>query len=911
MKKIRIQPFRIISLLVLVGSLLAAGYLGYNYYKCVSVPIKPAIKAIHPKTYLLIEVKDQEKFFQKIKESELWGNFLGFRRVSKLQKQVYYLDSVFYAIKKEKQFDFPSKFYIAAIQNDSVPGEWVFYFNLENITDEKYIFNTFEKQFRNECSKHVYSVGEDDVIAYEKNKQTKIALTAKHGVFLISGSKELLTEALSNLSQENVLYNRNVFKRVYQTSGKNADATVFINYPVLQEKASKYIVDIEKFIPGLPVAFSEWSAFDIDLRNNNLLMNGFTSCKDEYGQYLSCFYKQTPKENKAVKILPSNAISFINYAFSDFETYHTRFKKFLEQRDQLGSYQKEIEIINKTHNIAIEKEIISWIGYELCHIELPGIGAQKDNKLAIIHAIDTTKARKTFQKLQYKSNKKNTTYKGFKIGQLRENRLLSVFFPVVFYKHNNRYYTRYKDFFVFSEDLSIMKNFINHITAKRFLVDNSYYKTFSSNIAGESNLYFYSAMHHKAHEIPSILSEEIKENFKKNVDSLENIYAIAAQCNTEGRLFYNNIVIHYNPHYETRPFALWETALDTTVATHVNFVSDHHDNTWEIAAMDVSNTLYLIDKNGEILWRKQLGEPVLGYFKQIDFYKNGKLQLIFNTRDSVYIIDREGKYVEDYPHAIPNKATAPMAVFDYEGNKDYRFLIPTANKKVYNYDKNWKPVKGWRFNKTQHKVEKIPQHFLLESLDYITLIDSKGKVYILDRRGRSKIRNFNHNFRVSENSMLYVTKTKDGNHVFVCSSTGGDVYYINPGNGKIRNILSTKDFKEGHHFFYTDYNLDGENDFLFINKNNVQVISHNKEELFEWKSEKQEISYPVYYGPQNLHTRLGIVLKKDHNIYLFGPDGKNLKGTPFDGDKIHFTHNEYPGIIISSKEKIVVYQVNE
>lgn len=910
MKKIQIQPFRAISLLLLVGSLLAAGYLGYNYYKRVSIPIKPAIKAIHPNTYLLVEVKDQEKFFQKIKNSEFWENFLGFECISKLHEQVYFVDSVFYAIKKEKQFDFPGNFYIAAIQNDSIPGEWVYYFNLEKITDEKYVFNSFEKHLRGDYSKHSYSVGEDDVIVYKKNKRTKIAIAEKQGVFLISGSKELLIDALSNLTHGKVLYNKNVFKRVYHTSGKNADATVFINYPFLQEKASEYVKDKEKFIPGLPVNFSEWSAFDIDLRNNNLIMNGFSSCKDEYTQYLSCFYKQTPKENKAIQILPSNAIGFINYAFSDFETYHTRFKKFLEQEDQLASYNKEIGIINKTHNIEVEQEILSWIGYELCHLEFPGPGVHKNRKLAIIHAIDTTKARKTFQKLQYRSKKKSTTYKGFKIGQLRENRLLSVFFPAVFYKHNNRYYIRYKNFFVFSEDLSTMKNFINHITAKRFLVDNSYYKTFSSNIAGESNLYFYSALHHKAKEIPSKLNKSIEESFKQNIDSVENIYAIAAQFNTEGQLFYNNIVMHYNPHYEARPFALWKTSLDTTVATNVNFVSDHSDNTCEIAAMDVSNKFYLIDKNGEIRWKKQLGSPVLGNFKQIDFYKNGKLQLVFNTSDSVYIIDREGKFVEDYPHAIPHKATASMAVFDYEDNKDYRFLIPTTNKRVLNYDKNWSQVKGWRFNKTQHKVEKSPQHFLLETIDYITLIDNRGKIYILDRKGKSKTRNFKHNFRVSENSKLYAAKTKDKKNVFICSSTSGNVYYIDPTDGNTGKLLSVKDFEEGHSFFYMDFNLDGENDFVFSNKNRVKVISNNRE-IFKWKSVNQEILYTLCYGTQNLNTRLGVVLEKDNKAYLFGPDGKELKGTPFDGDKIYFTGNEYLGVIVSHNKEIIVYQVNE
>jgi hypothetical protein len=58
--------------------------------------------------------------------------------------------------------------------------------------------------------------------------------------------------------------------------------------------------------------------------------------------------------------------------------------------------------------------------------------------------------------------------------------------------------------------------------------------------------------------------------------------------------------------------------------------------------------------------------PIMGSVQQLDFYKNGKLQYLFNTAEKIHLIDRNGNYVERYPIALRSPATSPLALFDYE-----------------------------------------------------------------------------------------------------------------------------------------------------------------------------------------------------------------------------------------------------
>ena len=63
----------------------------------------------------------------------------------------------------------------------------------------------------------------------------------------------------------------------------------------------------------------------------------------------------------------------------------------------------------------------------------------------------------------------------------------------------------------------------------------------------------------------------------------------------------------------------------------------------------------MTSSKGNILWKRQLGGIILDNINQIDFYKNKKIQYVFNTEDSLYIIDRLGQNVEDFPPSLGQK----------------------------------------------------------------------------------------------------------------------------------------------------------------------------------------------------------------------------------------------------------------
>ena len=406
------------------------------------------------------------------------------------------------------------------------------------------------------------------------------------------------------------------------------------------------------------------------------------------------------------------------------------------------------------------------------------------------------------------------------------------------------------------------------------------FNRFSEYLASRSNLYFYLNIPGSKKLQERFLEADLSQKIEKNEEHFSKFQAIAYQLTSENNMAYNNVILKYTPEMKEDAQTEWESRLDQPLITKPRLVTNHYTGEKEIFVQDEGHNIYLLNSSGRILWKQQMGGRIVSDIHQIDFYKNGKLQLMFNTKDELHLLDRNGNYVERFPVKLRSPATNGMALFDYEKNRDYRIVIAGEDRGIYMYGKDGNTVKGWEFGKTESIVTRPLKHFRIGDRDYLVLAD-KLTSYILNRKGQSRVRVQQH-FPVARNAdFIFDPGTGGTRPRLAISDTLGVVHFIYF-DGKVDQVDLGK-YSEGHYFEYSDLDGDGRREYIFADGSELKVFAHDKSGLFS-HSFRSEISQPpVIYQFSHGNMKIGLVSEKLHEIFLLNTDGSMYSGFPLRG----------------------------
>jgi hypothetical protein len=157
-----------------------------------------------------------------------------------------------------------------------------------------------------------------------------------------------------------------------------------------------------------------------------------------------------------------------------------------------------------------------------------------------------------------------------------------------------------------------------------------------------------------------------------------------------------------------------------------------------VLVQDAKNQLYCLEVDGDVRWRRQLPGPLLSTVHGIDYFGNGNLHFLFNTAESIWVIDEEGNDLEGYPFRLQTRATNGVAVADFDGNKRYSFFIACANGNVYGYDQFGRPLQGWNPQAAQGRITHPLLHFQRADKDFICALNAAGRLSVYGRNGERR-----------------------------------------------------------------------------------------------------------------------------------------------------------------------------
>ena len=231
--------------------------------------------------------------------------------------------------------------------------------------------------------------------------------------------------------------------------------------------------------------------------------------------------------------------------------------------------------------------------------------------------------------------------------------------------------------------------------------------------------------------------------------------------------------------------------------------------------------------------------------------------MAFTTKNTFYILDRNGKEVNPFPLKFKDNITQPLAVFDYDNNRNYRFVI-TQGRDVLMYDSQGKSVSGFTFKKAESKVVLPPKHIRISNKDYILIAEENGKLNILHRTGKIRV-GVNSKFDFGE-SQVY---SEDANFVFL-TSKDEKVSINQSGKVSTQNLGSSS-------------------------KNVVWELSGNTkvtldDNILRINNQKVELPFGLYTTPKisvsNRRILISITDLQQQRIYVYNSLGELLSNFP-------------------------------
>lgn len=287
-------------------------------------------------------------------------------------------------------------------------------------------------------------------------------------------------------------------------------------------------------------------------------------------------------------------------------------------------------------------------------------------------------------------------------------------------------------------------------------------------------------------------------------------------------------------------------------------VQNHKTKALEWTVQDEENQLYLLNNNGEILWKKQVDGTIIGAVQQVDLYRNNRLQLAFVTDKRFQILDRNGKEVSGYSRKDVSTSST-FSLFDYDKQRDYRMVLSTG-KTLRMYDRRMRKVSGWRKTKLPEPLAYPAKHIRIGNRDYIALVYKSGKANVLHRSGKIRIK-LPADLRLKQNIYAYQSGfvSIDNKNRLVQISTSGRI---------TKKALP----------FETRY-------ALAANKNTLVTLTENKVTI---NNQLVELDYGVYAPPKiqvvNNRTYILVWDNQSGKTYIFNRDAELLDSFPVAGE---------------------------
>lgn len=524
-----------------------------------------------------------------------------------------------------------------------------------------------------ECSRNLS--GRNIVIASRQENLVKSSvrhLMENTSVAAVSG----FAEAAASVSSDDVLFLAN-------------DHVKRILSSVLSSRYSSYA--------SFLMRFADWTVFALDDKH----LSGTAVHDRSASDYMSVFEALQPGVSQISSVLPSYTLSAVTFPARNPDEYIPAYERYMDSRQALADYR------NRQKSVAVSGRPSPEQFMKTAHISEFGKASFKvDGKMVEVNLMRLSDGASAglfpedIFKKSYVPAVHEYVYPGY----------LASLFGNIFKLKSETHFT-YIDGWIISGSKVAIDDYVDNKATEYSLKDKM-------KDAGQTDLFAEVPLCFAAYlsftEDKDELSEMFSRSFLKDVDHVVDGHDFCPMLFTVRKEKKNTVLdVGFYPSDMARTKAP-AVERDTTVVIPQGPFMVKNSGTGKMNKFYQNSHLSLcLSEDGKDLWGVPFKEKLCGYARTIDYFANGKLQILFGAGQKMYLMDRLGRMVNGFPVDLGKDILLGPQPYDFNGNRRYNVMVLHKDKTVEMYNMKGQKPDSWKGIRTEETIKALPERIVV------------------------------------------------------------------------------------------------------------------------------------------------------------------------------------------------------
>ena len=508
----------------------------------------------------------------------------------------------------------------------------------------------------------------DEAAAFETQLSSKgLAVASSEGFLIASPSETLVKSSVRHLEKNVSVMDAPGFDKAL--ASVNGQDVVYISNTHVNRLLPAVVT--QKYAKSSPFIsrISDWIAFRMDRTSDILTLTGEALSDGEVNEFMTVLQKSTSSVSAVSSVLPSYTLFALTLPMKETAPYVAAYQSYLDSRQKLQT------------NLATRKSLADRYGTSPEEI-LSGLGVRE---VAAAFVMSGDK----MEKITLMRTGRNAHY----VDSIDYSAVLSSVFGS-FFAHSSQTESALVDGWIVSASKPVIEAYttgkVTEYPLKKLFAD-----------AGQDDLLARRASSAVAYfsfsEDRSALRTILTTSFMNSFGSLYEDAELAPAV----------LSVTHGKHGMDLDFRLMNLSLteaneavferDTAVVVPTGPFKVKNSGTGKMNEFyQNSNNALCLREEGKDLWGIPFSRKICGRAGTVDFYQNGKLQILFGAGSEIHLLDRLGRYVNGFPLDLKKEILLGPDIYDFSGKRKYNIMVLHKDNTIEMYNLQGAKPASWK-----------------------------------------------------------------------------------------------------------------------------------------------------------------------------------------------------------------------